>query len=289
MATINRHVGGLADRLRGMLTTYQYCKEHNLCFKIHHIFAFDISKFLAPNQYDWTIPKNEISYNSRLAVPVDLNANTEYNWLMEDKRSYATFEYALSRFHKPQVHVYSNCMNKTEFYHEIFNELFVPTPLLANALQPHADVLASGYVSISFRFQSLLGDFKDSIDTPSINTTQQQVLIDKMLAVIDNIKQQHNVKKVLITADSIRFRSIAAHTYDYVYVVEGVPQHINRKFGADEDINVDAAALLAFVDFFLIRGAQKAYHVVAAPMYRGGFARVAAFTSGIPFEYVDVE
>jgi hypothetical protein len=121
-----------------------------------------------------------------------------------------------------------------------------------------------------------------------------------MLAAIESIKRQHNVKKVLITADSIKFRNIAAQTYDYVHVVEGVPQHIDHR---SIDVRVtpqyiehgnmngdaDAAALLAFVDFFLIRGAQKAYHVVAAPMYRGSFARVAAFTSGIPFEYVDVE
>ena len=64
-----RH-GGLADRLRGICTTYCFCREQGIDFRLHFSSPFRLEEFLVPNQYDWRIAEQEISYNALDAHPV---------------------------------------------------------------------------------------------------------------------------------------------------------------------------------------------------------------------------
>ncbi|MEG2150383.1 MAG: hypothetical protein RRY36_04085, partial [Bacteroidaceae bacterium] len=53
MADGRKSHGGLADRLRGMISTYKYCLEHEVEFRIHFTSPFELGELLVPNEYDW--------------------------------------------------------------------------------------------------------------------------------------------------------------------------------------------------------------------------------------------
>jgi hypothetical protein len=270
-----RH-GGLADRLKGMLTTYQCCKDYGCLFKINHTVPFNLAEFLTPNRYDWTCPKDQISYNSRIARPVYIRQEGGGT----GAGAYGRFARQLLKCRLPQLHAYTGCGYKMDTFSRNFHELFKPSPLLSEALQPHRAALdEDGYVSASFRFQSLLGDFVEPHSTV-LNEEDQQSLIEQCIRAVDRIKQQHrDAGKVLVTSDSSKFRSMAAQVYPYVYIVHGELGHID--YGA-------SGQLSAFLDFFLIAGAKKAYRVSAGQMYKSDFARCAALVGGKPYEPIEI-
>ena len=48
--------GGLADRLRGIVSVYSYCREHNIPFYINYTSPLELTNWLVPNEYDWVLP-----------------------------------------------------------------------------------------------------------------------------------------------------------------------------------------------------------------------------------------
>src|SRR5690606_1613505 len=62
--------GGLSDRFCGLISTYNYCLEHNIKFKIFFNSPYKLKEFFLPNKYDWTINEQHLSYNSIDSQPV---------------------------------------------------------------------------------------------------------------------------------------------------------------------------------------------------------------------------
>ena len=55
--------GGLTDRIRNILSVYCFCKEHKIPFRIFYIYPIRLEEFLIPNEYDWRITEDEVSYH----------------------------------------------------------------------------------------------------------------------------------------------------------------------------------------------------------------------------------
>ena len=49
----------MADRFKGAVSAYAYCKQRNIDFRIRYVFPFELSDYLYPSQYDWRLKKNE--------------------------------------------------------------------------------------------------------------------------------------------------------------------------------------------------------------------------------------
>ena len=279
---------GLADRFKGIHSAYAYCRERGLPFKIHYVSPYCLQDYLVPNKYDWTIDPQDISYNSRIAAHTYLGVIFPiHDVVIPEGTTYDTpadeYDRLAKRFwnlKRAQIHLYSNCAARMELFGECFHELFKSSPLLEQALRPHREALANGYISMTFRFMELLGDFKDWGHMSALPPKERQALIDHCLAAIDRIRRQHpDISRVHVTSDSITFRQAVARTYDYAYVVEGEVGHIDF-----HDKKTDAAIVTTLTDFFLISQARKAYSVKTPQMYGGDFARVASLINGIPFE-----
>lgn len=56
--------GGLADRLRGIVSMYMYAKQINYDFKIFHNKGFVLSDFLIPNKINWLTTEKDLIYNT---------------------------------------------------------------------------------------------------------------------------------------------------------------------------------------------------------------------------------
>ncbi len=271
---------GLCDRLKGITTLYGWCKENGLDFRAFHIHPFKLSDYLIPNLYDWRIDEKEICYDKRYTSVNHLMLNHLVRKQIESGEISGlekTWFRNRIKTKKKQMHFYTNMQPEDNLHFgTYFKELFKPTPRLALVLNHHMQTIGNCYISISFRFVQLLGDFKDC-DGETLSDIEQADLITKSIKAVKNIKEQNKIiQKVLVTADSTKFLD-QVKALPYVYVVEGKVGHIN--FESSDEVNTKT-----FLDFLMIANAKKVYLAKAEKMYKSDFARYASMIYNRPFE-----
>lgn len=162
----------------------------------------------------------------------------------------------------------------------MFFELFKLTqPLAVEINYNKAKIgIGGGYVSITYRFQQLLGDFKES-NYEVLSESERNKIIERCLDFIKKIKQKHQyVEKILITSDSQTFLQKAKERYEYVYTIHGKVYHVDYTNNKD-----NFAYMKSFVDLFMLSEAEFVYNYVTGQMYPSGFPSIAAKIGNKPF------
>lgn len=265
---------GFADRLRGIISSYAYAKANSIPFKINHKIPFKLEQFFQPNMIDWRISDNELNHNILFANPV----------IMMD---YSSGKRLFLMLKNRQHHIYSNInaialinqhYNKSYQYSDLFQELFKPSDILSNEVKKFKSFLNEGYISISFRFMQLMGDFKD-VRGCILSETEQNILINKCISLINQLHQNHlDIPYILVTTDSIKFLE-EARKLNYVFTIPGKIGHIG--YNSDKDVQMKT-----MLDFYMISQAKKAYLGCSGNMYMSNFAKSAALTTNIPYEEI---
>lgn len=259
-----RH-GGLSDRICGIVSAYNYAKKNGLIFKIHFVTPYFLQDILIPNEYDWIIFKEDISYNRNDAIPVYISHRIDYEDVKE------CFTKRLHKYHRRQIHLYTNArfFKKGEFS-SLFSELFKPVPVLKTMIEANLDRIPKHYVSLTFRFQQLLGDFRED-GFPTLETEEKkEQLIAQCLKCVDYVKRKTN-KAVLITSDSITFLE-RVENLENVYIIPGTIRHMEYTHG-NADISVD---MKSYVDFYMLANAEIIYLCNIPPLYQSGFPETAS-------------
>lgn len=264
--------GGLADRLKGICSAYAYCKEKGLSFKLNANYPFDLKDYLIPNKYDWSISPENICYSTVCAKPVLLN---DYQLNVKLHRFY------LNRCLKDykQIHLYSNSPFLSEKIAESFQELFKPSERVLQDLDHLRQSIGLGtkYISITTRFQQLLGDFKE-VGYKTLSVDEQKKLVEK---VIDKVKSLHEGlyagTQILCTSDSITFLQ-EVDKLPYVHIIPGKVVHMDHTTDASFEEYEKS-----FLDLFMLMDAQKLLLLQTGDMYSSGFPRFAAQISNKPF------
>lgn len=269
--------GGLADRLKGIISIYTWCRDHDRMFKINFCDPFRLQDYLVPNEVDW-LP-TDVVYNKNCSIPkvCMMEARTcAKNVLPQiDQKMLSWLEQNLTVENR-QIHIYTNLQRSDVQFSKRFHELFRPCDRLRQAIRYHQAEIDGRYISISFRFTTLLGDFEDCAGQP-LPEEERPVLIEKCVAAIAEIRAKAPAhRRVLVTADSPTFLKRVESLPD-VYVVEGQVGHIDYQHS-------DAVNLKTFLDFFLISKAEKVYLARTGQMYRSAFAKTAALVENKPFE-----
>lgn len=142
--------------------------------------------------------------------------------------------------------------------------------------------MQGGYVSVTFRFQQLLGDFKEG-NYIVLPPPERMLLINKCLEFVNNIHKKHqDAEWVLVTSDSVSFLNAAKDKFSFVYIVPGVVLHPDW---SKAEGNLPYAK--SFIDIFMIANAKKAYNYSTGGMYsNSGFAKNAARIGGIEYENI---
>jgi len=273
--------GGLTDRFRGMVSAYKFAIEHHLDFKIFHTSPFLLQEILQPNKVDWIIDEKEISRDSAVAKPVLL--------YREDFDNDSALERQLDASHK-QFHLYSCIDTVGEDFPKYFNELFKPSPVLEKELEQYSKLLGFGYTAISFRFQNMLGDFKEFTFKELPDKAKRELMnaaLDTLKKEIAHVQESYGKQpetcKILVTAESPTFIA-EAEKISNVITVKGKSIHIDF----NNSTNV-ADYLKAFTEFFLISRASKAklYRNRKYKTYPSNFPKYAAKLGNVPYEIVE--
>lgn len=266
--------GGLSDRLCGLVSTYCYCKEHNKTFKAFFQSPYQLENFLLPNKYDWTVNPNELSYNKRNSIPVYIS------YRKNNTKQRNTADKKLNK-RKKQIHVYTNMRYFKNNFSLLFHELFKPSPELDELIKLNINQLGKNFISITFRFQQLLGDFVEG-NFPILPQKEKEILINTCINKIEELHKLHKNTHVLVTSDSKTFLS-KAKELNYVHTIPGEIVHMD--FTNNKNLNTH---LKSFVDLFVISKAQKIYLIYSDSLYRSSFAKTASFLSESPYEEIKI-
>jgi hypothetical protein len=270
-------VAGFADRLRGIVSCYAYAKATGTPFRIEHIDPFNLEEFLTPNSYDWRLKEGEKSYNLRYVRPL---------FMIQDSPGKKSMRFFRAK--KIQLHLYTNAnyideinrrQNTNYRFDELYKELFRPSLALESILNIHRSRLISesmGYVSVSFRFMQLMGDFTDSWGVV-LPDNEKKDLLSRSLSIVRHLYEREK-KRIFVTADSQSFLDEAAKM-GFVYVAPGKVGHIG--YSNETDVYEKM-----FVDFCLISEADHVYLARSGKMYRSNFAKTAAMSSSKPFDEI---
>lgn len=257
--------GGLSDRLRGLFSTYYYCLKEGIDFKVFWTYPFNLQDYLEPNKVNWLIEGKAISHNKN---EVAFRFFNSYSLMNNNETSFLK----IMNTKKHEIHVYSNITLHEEMYHIFFNDLFKPSKMLSDALQYNTDKIGGKYISVSFRFIGILGDFKDTYFKKELGAEEKEKYISKCLDVICRLKTKHpNVPKILVTSDSRVFLEKAS-SLAYVYIIPGTVVHMD---GVNK--NMEQNDLKVFLDMLMISKAECCYSYSYGKMFKGTkFANTSA-------------
>lgn len=257
--------GGLSDRFCGIVSTFSYCIEHNIKFKIFFNSPYNIEEFFLPNEYDWKIDQELINYNSKDSEPIYI----PYIHNINNQRYLANKRLSSG---KKQKHVYTNMRYFDEkYFSEYFLKLFKMSDLLKKALDENFNKMPKKYISITFRFQQLLGDFEEG-DFPTLIEEEKEILINQCLSSIKNVIKDNPIyEKILVTSDSIKFLEQAKK----IPKVEIIPGNIVHVDFVNKSTSVDAH-LKSFIDLFMVAKAEIIFIVKYKPLYNSTFCKTAS-------------
>ncbi len=273
--------GGLADRLKGIVSTYQLCQEMHIPFRIHFTHPFPLESFLVPNTYDWRISPSHLCYTQPQTLPVCLEIGSESLWQQRRQKQY--LQHAFQKAKGTQIHVYTNaafaCSNE---FGKSFHELFKPSERLQAAIDHQLDLIGQPYVSVSARFLGILGDFTDTMPTAVLPLNQQQQLIEACLHQIETIRQAHPHATILVNSDSTTFLQRASQL-PYTYTIPGQILHLDVKADDKSQETVFETYEKTLLDFFMISHAQTVYRLTGPGMHCSGFPYIASQVGGNTF------
>lgn len=268
--------GGMADRFKGIVSTYAYCKANSFPFKINYNMPFLLQDYLVPNYYNWLFGEDEfLSYNSFFSKPLILAKDIKGKKLCASRK-------------KLQYHVYYNrdCLdainiryNKHYQWGELFKELFIPVPRLKYEIERNYKLIGEDYIAIVFRFQSLLGDF-DEGNFLVLPLSMQKLLIKRCLYALNELRERHGNTRFLITSDSISFLNEVSKIKD-CFIIPGKLVHMEYTNNSTYDVH-----LKSFVDFFMLSKSKKIYSVGTPEMYKTEFPLYASKIEDISFERI---
>lgn len=273
------HHGGLADRLRGIVSVYSICKKMGIKFKLHFVHPFSLEHFFVPNQVDWKIDDSEISYNSNDSIAIFCGSNGTHVEKPFQRRWF------VKNFKKDvkQIHVYTNAiLLKGEDFKQHFDELFKITPALEASIAEAKKEIGSKYISVSSRFLQLLGDFNEKGNYEILNQENREYLMRSAAEEISKIyNSQENKLPILLTSDSMSFLDYMKEKESYIHTIKGEIAHMD--YSPDSAL---AIHMKTFTDMMMLSGAEKLYLLKSPKMYNSGFPRMASMIGNKPFQLV---
>ncbi len=271
---------GLADRLRGILSTYIICEEYGIEFNILFTAPFNLERYLIPNKIDWIISPTDLNYNleETSICLIDSMNGSDY----EAKKQEEWFRRELKKDYK-EFHIRTNAHFSYKYdYARYFDKLFTPSELLDKLIRTHKNILGDRYISTSFRFLDLLGDFNETNKIGCITSDMERdKLINRNIEQIKKLHNEHPEMRILVNSDSCTFLE-EANKLEFTYIISGTISHMDSGTQINEEAHDKT-----FIDFFMIANACEIYLLKTEKMHDSGFPYAASLLYNKPFKRIE--
>ncbi len=270
--------GGLVDRFKGIITTYEIAKQLGYDFKILFNEPFELDKYLKPNLLNWQFKKDQVKYVWSKTKILYLIDDFDVNPLEEIQKSNASVFYVYSNIdHLSLLYKDLKEIEVQKKWTENFRELFKYSTFLIDNLPK---IEPKTYNVVHTRFTSIMGDFKD-VKRPALSEEQKKALSAALLEETHIIAKKNN-EDLYVLSDSIIFLNyIQAHT-EYK-ILPGKPGHSDHK---TKDGSLDGHTK-TFTDFIFMANAKSVFLLQKQGMYNSAFSRYAAIIGGAEFKRIN--
>ncbi len=274
----NNYHGGFTDRFKGIITLFNYCLANEIIFRISYTFPFKLEDYLVTNEYDWILRNCEYCENLISVKYLNLVGESSAKRLL-----------LLNT--KKQIHCHANrdvLGEINSYYHlnnswgTLFNRLFMPNDRLREQIEGHIKNIGKKYISAVFRFQQLLGDFRE-YDFHELPDNRKEELISKNIKALHRLMDQYPDHSMLVTSDSLTFLKRIMNISG-TYPLLGKVVHIDCTTDADYDVYMKS-----FLDFYMLSKGEMIYSIGTSDMYKTEFPLYAAKINNIPFFRINID
>ena len=275
----NAESGGLVDRLRGAVSTYQVCRQTGRPFRLYFTHPFPLTDYLEPADYDWRIADGELSFSRQHTVPVVACAVSGSQG--ERRLQRRCLLSSLRKYADRQVHVYTNaafCYDSD--FGSDFRTLFQPTERLKRHVDAVLGDVGGDYITVSARFCNRLDDSNEEVYSEPLSAAEREALISDCLRELRLLADRHQGMRVVVCSDSTTFLE-RAKGLEGVYIIPGTISHIGN-----DDVHDYAYYEKTFLDFYVIAAATHVYLLAGRYMMRSGFPYAAALIGNKPFDTI---
>lgn len=257
--------GGLSDRIISIVSVYALSKAIGIDYKLSHTWPFRMENYLLPNKVNWIVSDKEISDNYW---------NSQFIFIKSRLRK--KIKVSKTR----QIHVYAHSIvlekvnekyDKNYSFHDLFWELFSSNAALQVKIKSLQQSLNTEYDAFVFRFQNLLGDFKEGNCEVYAPSAQEDLML-KCIEFIRHYCVGGKNEKILITSDSITFLQNAQKCLNNIVIVPGELTHMQYP----TESGCYALYEKSFIDLLMLSKARLITSVVYKDMYSSGFPRTAS-------------
>lgn len=279
--------GGLADRLKGIISAYHLAMQNNYRFKIHFTRPFELDAYMTEASIKWKAQQSDLhwSIGKTKFLSARDNASSVSSTLKSVQKKYSKiFLYTNLDFLNM---LYPRAADLNVIWKDTFHQLFQASPFLINELSKLKSNLDFSNESTGFhtRFTTLLGDFED-VTERSLKPEEYDSFMLQVWEKMTAIYNQHQLKHALVFSDSMRFLEFVKKKSGEsgeanITVVPGEPAH------SDRSGNDSAAYLKTFLDFYLLSETKQVFLFKTGKMYASAFSKYAATVSGRPFNLIE--
>ncbi len=255
---------GMTDRIKVIVCCYWIAKQNGFDFKIVYDQPHNLSDYLSENLVQWKADRSELSYSLQNSRLLSYNGSLAVPHLSKIVKQYHILHYI-----GINILLNNQIPDAERLWTECYNELFKPSPRLANAFA--ASGLVSGqYASVHLRFVNALEHFEDGFYN-SITPEEQTRLIEKCLTALKEIQQKCDGLPLYVFSDSRRFLSIAR---------EAGYQSLDGEIGHVSFVNDQDTLLKTFLDLYAISQSDQVFRVLGTPLYNSTFPYYGALMGG---------
>lgn len=266
--------GGMCDRFKGIVSAYAYSKVKGYEFRINYTYPFELGAYLDSNGYNWKLRKGElmksIFYNSIIYSVGDNGVR----FINQNKKN---VHFYCNRDYLPLI---NETYSTNYIWGDLYKDLFTPNKDLHTKIIELQNKIRMPYNAAVFRFQNLLGDFKEYDYEKIRDRVKRDVLLSKCLKWVENYVSKYPSINLLVTSDSVMFLK-AVSKFRNVFIIEGNRVHIGQDNGFSADVIMNS-----FLDFYMIAGSSHVMSVGTKEMYPSEFPQYAAKVNNISFERI---
>ncbi len=194
---------GLSDRLKPLVTCYNFAKRFGCQFRIVFKYPFALEDYLVPNKVNWVADYGDLHYSiGHTSFFSERKILTEDSWkkvCLKPDREYHCYNYAGNW--QPEVYPDTGYS-----WYDLYSELFKPGEKLQERLDA-CPFKPKTYIAVHIRFVNALDNFEKATcyDNPLQSEEQKRELIGRCKKGIMDIKRMNGDSEILVFSDSKRF------------------------------------------------------------------------------------
>lgn len=260
----SRNHPGMTDRVKVIVCCYWIAKINGFDFKIIYDQPHRLSDYLSENLVAWKADRSELSYSLQNSRLLSYNGSLKVPHLSKHVKQYHIYNYI-----GINILLYNQVPDAERIWTDCFNELFMPSPRLAEAFAA-TGLVPGHYISAHLRFVNALEHFEEGYYN-SLSSKEQNTLIEKCLSVLKTIQMANEDLPLYVFSDSRRFLIIAKETG--YHCLDGQIGHVSF-------VNDENTLLKTFLDLYAISQSAKVFRVLGGPLYDSTFSYYAALMGG---------